>query len=105
MHFPAWADFTDKVVGIADGDTVTVLDVDKMQHKVRLTGIDATEKKQSFGNRSKQSLSDMVQQNRDGGIRQARPLWAGIGQRGYEEYPQMINIVYGSLMRYSSYLI
>lgn len=60
LSFPAWADFTGKVVGIADGDTVTVLDEAKMQHKVRLTGIDAPEKKQPFGTRSKQSLNDMV---------------------------------------------
>jgi len=56
----AWADFTGNVVGIADGDTITVLGADKMQHKIRLTGIDAPEKKQPFGNRSKQNLSDMV---------------------------------------------
>jgi endonuclease YncB( thermonuclease family) len=49
-----------KVVGVADGDTITVLDTDKVQHKIRLAGIDAPEKKQSFGNRSKESLSDMV---------------------------------------------
>lgn len=57
---PAWADFTGEVVGVADGDTITVLDADNVQHKIRLTGIDAPEKKQPFGNRSKQSLSDMV---------------------------------------------
>ncbi|MFZ2301817.1 MAG: thermonuclease family protein [Gallionella sp.] len=60
LSFPAWADFTGNVVGVADGDTITVLDADKVQHKIRLTGIDAPEKKQPFGNRSKQSLSDMV---------------------------------------------
>ena len=60
LSFPAWADFTGDVVGVADGDTITVLDADKVQHKIRLTGIDAPEKKQPFGNRSKQSLSDMV---------------------------------------------
>lgn len=49
-----------RVVGVADGDTITVLDADKVQHKIRLTGIDAPEKKQPFGNRSKQNLSDMV---------------------------------------------
>jgi len=41
-----------KVVGVADGDTITVLDADKIQHKIRLAGIDAPEKKQAFGNRS-----------------------------------------------------
>lgn len=51
---------TGQVVGVADGDTITVLDADKIQHKIRLAGIDAPEKKQAFGNRSKESLSDMV---------------------------------------------
>ncbi len=48
---------TGRVVGVADGDTITVLDADKVQHKIRLSGIDAPEKKQPFGNRSKESLS------------------------------------------------
>ena len=49
-----------RVVSVADGDTVTVLDADKVQHKIRLSGIDAPEKAQAFGNRSKESLSDLV---------------------------------------------
>lgn len=49
-----------RVVSVADGDTVTVLDADKVQHKIRLSGIDAPEKKQPFGQRSKESLSDLV---------------------------------------------
>lgn len=49
-----------RVVGVADGDTVTVLDAEKVQHKIRLSGIDAPEKKQPFGQRSKESLSDLV---------------------------------------------
>jgi len=28
-------------VGVADGDTITVLDADKVQHKIRLSGIEA----------------------------------------------------------------
>ncbi len=51
---------TGLVVGVADGDTITVLDADKVQHKIRLSGIDAPEKKQPFGNRSKESLSDLA---------------------------------------------
>ena len=54
----AHADFTGKVVAVADGDTITVLK-DLRQVKVRLTEIDAPEKKQAFGNRSKESLSDL----------------------------------------------
>ncbi|MBK6744927.1 MAG: thermonuclease family protein [Hydrogenophilales bacterium] len=49
-----------RVVGLADGDTVTVLDEQKTQHKIRLAGIDAPEKGQAYGNVSKQSLSDLV---------------------------------------------
>ena len=45
---------------VADGDTITVIDDKKVQHKIRLAGIDAPEKKQPFGQRSKQSLSDQV---------------------------------------------
>jgi endonuclease YncB( thermonuclease family) len=54
------AEYTGKVVGVADGDTITVLDSSKTQHKVRLAGIDAPEKGQPFGNRSRISLALMV---------------------------------------------
>jgi len=48
-----------KVVPVADGDTLTIL-VGKEAHRVRLAGIDAPEKKQPFGNRSKQNLSRLA---------------------------------------------
>ncbi len=48
------------VVGVADGDTITVLDQQKNSYKIRLQGIDAPEKKQAFGEKSKQSLHDLV---------------------------------------------
>ena len=48
------------VVGVADGDTITVLDQQKNTYKIRLQGIDAPEKKQAFGEKSKQSLHDLV---------------------------------------------
>lgn len=57
----AWAStITGRVVGIADGDTITVLDASNTQYKIRLSGIDAPEKKQGFGTASKHSLSDLV---------------------------------------------
>lgn len=49
-----------RVVGVSDGDSITVLDSAKRQHKVRLAGIDAPELKQAFGQASKRSLSALV---------------------------------------------
>ncbi|MDE2599064.1 MAG: thermonuclease family protein [Rhodocyclaceae bacterium] len=49
-----------EVVSISDGDTLTVLDVEHVQHKIRLSGIDAPEKSQPFGQRSKQALAEQV---------------------------------------------
>ena len=55
----ARADFTGKVVAVADGDTITVLR-DHEQVKIRLAGIDAPEKAQPFGERAKQNMSRLV---------------------------------------------
>lgn len=49
-----------QVVKVIDGDTIIILDANKEQLKIRLSGIDAPEKNQAFGNVSKQSLSEMV---------------------------------------------
>jgi endonuclease YncB( thermonuclease family) len=56
-----------RVIGITDGDTITVLDANRQQHKIRLAGIDAPEKGKSdkdegqpFGQRSKENLSRLV---------------------------------------------
>ena len=54
------ATITGQVVAVSDGDTLTVLDADRAQHKIRLSGIDAPEKAQAFGERSKQNLSRLV---------------------------------------------
>lgn len=57
----AWADsFEGKVVTISDGDTVKVLRPDKTLEKIRLLGIDAPEKKQDFGQKSKNALNDKL---------------------------------------------
>ena len=51
---------TGKVVAIADGDTLTILDESKTQHKIRLAGIDAPEKGQAFGTKARETLGDKV---------------------------------------------
>jgi micrococcal nuclease len=49
-----------KVVGIADGDTFTLLLADKTTKKIRLHGVDAPERKQPFGTVARQRLSDLI---------------------------------------------
>jgi endonuclease YncB( thermonuclease family) len=49
-----------QVVSVSDGDTITLLDANKTQHKIRLAGIDAPEKTQAFGQASKKSLSELI---------------------------------------------
>jgi micrococcal nuclease len=49
------AAFQAKVVGVADGDTLTVLR-DKTTYRVRLHGIDAPEGGQAYGRRAKETL-------------------------------------------------
>jgi len=49
-----------RVVSVSDGDTITLLDADHQQHKIRLSGIDAPEKAQPFGQRSKENLSRLI---------------------------------------------
>ncbi len=53
------ADFTGRVVGVADGDTITVLHNGKGE-RIGLHGIDCPEKRQAFGKRAKQFTSTLV---------------------------------------------
>lgn len=66
--FVAWAFLNSafaapfRVVGVSDGDTITVVDAQDRVIKCRLYGIDAPEKRQAFGARSKESLSELTYQ-------------------------------------------
>jgi len=51
------AELHGRVVAVADGDTITVLDSAKQQHRIRLAGIDAPEKGQPFADRSRKQLA------------------------------------------------
>lgn len=60
VSIPAWADLAGKVVGVADGNTITILDANKQLHKIRLAGIAAPKRGQPFGFRSKEYLAKWV---------------------------------------------
>lgn len=48
-----------RVVGVSDGDTITLLDASRREYRIRLAEVDAPEKNQPFGQASKKSLSDL----------------------------------------------
>lgn len=56
---PCAADFTAEVMGVSDGDTITVL-YQGYPQKIRLEGVDCPEKAQAFGQRTKQFTSDLA---------------------------------------------
>lgn len=55
----AQGSFTDKTVGISDGDTIQVMHEGKPE-KIRLAEIDCPEKRQAFGTKAKQFTSRLV---------------------------------------------
>ena len=61
LSAPSYAEIiTGRVVGVTDGDTLTLLDSSNQTHKIRLAGIDAPEKKQDFGQKAKTSLAELA---------------------------------------------
>jgi len=53
------ADFTGKVVGVLDGDTIEVVHNGRPE-RIRLNGIDCPEKGQAYGRRAKEATSDLA---------------------------------------------
>lgn len=68
----SWA-WLARVVKVADGDTITVIDEYNQSHRIRLYGIDCPEKNQPFGNTAKNFVSkaiahsvvDIIEKDRD----------------------------------------
>jgi endonuclease YncB( thermonuclease family) len=54
------ATLTGKTVRVSDGDTIVILSEGNVQHKIRLQGIDAPERGQAYGTKSKEHLSDLL---------------------------------------------
>lgn len=48
-HFAGAQTLTGRVVSVADGDTITVLDSSSQAQRIRLYGIDGPEKRRPFG--------------------------------------------------------
>lgn len=64
-----------RVVAVADGDTITVLDSEKKQRKVRINGVDAPEKGQAFDEQSPQERGPYASEEEEAHLRK-RGLWA-----------------------------
>lgn len=78
LTFSASADISGRVVRVLDGDTVEILETGNRLTRVRLAGIDAPEKSQPFGQRSRQALSSMVA-HRNRHRRRYGSLWTAVG--------------------------
>ena len=109
---------TGRIVGVHDGDTVTLLDGSQIQHRIRLSQIDAPEighgrgkPGQPFGQRSKQSLSDLVYgqpahaecETRDKYGRQVCTVWVGTIDANLEQVRRGMAWVYRKYARDSAY--
>ena len=53
-------DLTGRVHRIADGDTLAIRTAQLLDYRTRVSGIDAPEKGQPFGNRSKQNVAHLA---------------------------------------------
>lgn len=78
----AHAELAGPVVAIVDGDTIDVL-VNRQPVRVRLAQIDAPEKRQAFGTRSRQALAELV-------FRQS----VTVVEAGRDRYGRVIGTVY-----------
>lgn len=57
---PAFAaEIIGRVVGVSDGDTLTLLTDQKVSIRIRLAEIDAPEKRQTYGSKAKTALSEI----------------------------------------------
>lgn len=58
----AWAEqvIPGKVVGITDGDTLTLLDTNQMQYRIRVSGIDTPERGQAYGHVATENLAKLA---------------------------------------------
>lgn len=83
VALPAQAqDLAGRVVSVHDGDTATVLDAGKVQHKIRLAGIDAPELGQPFGRVSRDHLARRIQGQ-----------WVHVYWRKHDRYGRVVGTI------------
>lgn len=64
LHSNAFAaDLTGRVIKVYDGDTITIIDSAKNQHRIRLAQIDAPERNQPWGTKSRNNLNGILSGN------------------------------------------
>ncbi len=83
-----------RVVGISDGDTLTLLTQNRQQVKIRLHGIDAPELSQAWGQRAKQALSSLT-------FRQL----VSVQETDQDQYGRIVGIVYRNQLSINEALI
>jgi hypothetical protein len=71
-----------EVVSISDGDTMTVLDAEKVQHKIRLKGVVSPETDQTFPTAARRSLGTRVHHERVRVTRRQKDGYVKISRRG-----------------------
>lgn len=107
-----------RVVAVLDGDTVTLVDRNNLQHRIRLSQIDAPEighgkrnPGQPFSKASKQSLSDLIYgrevradcETKDKYGRQVCTIWMGQTDVNLEQVRRGMAWVYRKYARDPSY--
>lgn len=76
-------DLSGRVVKVTDGDTITILDANQAQHKVRLYGIDAPEYRQPYSRAAKKALAGLVERER-----------VGVDVKDTDSYGRSVGVVY-----------
>jgi len=80
---PKTFDITARVVGVTDGDTVTVLEGGSTNRKIRLHGIDTPERGQPHYRRAKNALADKI-----------AGKTVGIGVVDTDRYGRTVGVIY-----------
>lgn len=80
---PQEFDLSGRVVKVTDGDTITLLDDNEAQHKIRLHGIDTPEYRQPYGRAAKDAMARLV-----------AGRTVGVEVKGTDRYGRTVGIVY-----------